>query len=150
MSEKDDQPKIIIDEDWKARVEREKEEAKKAQEEAAQEETPGAETSEDTNAAEDAASFGGLVSGLAMQAMMALGVLAPRDAKDIQVDLQGAKFIIDTLIVLREKTKGNLTPDEQGFLAESLAELQQTFVLRSQQLQEAALRGAGIDPEKLK
>ena len=150
MSEKDDQPKIIIDEDWKARVEREKEEAKKAQEEAAQQETPGAETSEDANAAEDAASFGGLVSGLAMQAMMSLGVLAPRDAKEIQVDLQGAKFIIDTLIVLREKTKGNLTPDEQGFLAESLAELQQTFVLRSQQLQEAALRGAGIDPEKLK
>jgi len=85
-----------------------------------------------------------------MQAMMSLGVLAPRDAKEIQVDLQGAKFIIDTLIILREKTKGNLTPEEEGFLAESLAELQQTFVLRSQQLQEAALRGAGIDPNKLK
>ena len=149
MSDNDDSPKIIIDEGWKAQVEREKEQAKKAQEEAAsQEPAPG--VGAPAAAEDEAASFVGLVSGLAMQAMIALGVLAPRDAKEIPVDLQGAKYIIDTLIILRDKTKGNLDPEEQGFLSETLAELQQTFVLRSQQMHEATLRGAGIDPNKLK
>jgi len=135
----DEEKKIIIDEDWKSQVQREKEEArKKAEEQPEQEEKPAA-------AAEEA-SFEGLVSGLSMQAMIALGVLAPRDAKEVQVDLRGAKYVIDLLIVLRDKTKGNLTPEEQGYLAESLADLQQTYVLRSQQLQESALRQAGIDP----
>ncbi|HUW60310.1 MAG TPA: DUF1844 domain-containing protein [Candidatus Bathyarchaeia archaeon] len=135
----DDKPKIIIDEDWKNQVQREKEEAQKKAEEAPKEEERAAPEAEE-------ASFEGLVSGLAMQAMMALGVLAPRDAKEVTIDLRGAKYVIDLLIVLRDKTKGNLTPEEQGYLAESLADLQQTYVLRSQQLQEAALRQAGIDP----
>ena len=138
----DDKPKIIIDEGWKNQVQREKEEARKKAEEAPKEK-------EEERAAPEAeeASFEGLVSGLAMQAMMALGVLAPRDAQEVMIDLRGAKYVIDLLIVLRDKTKGNLTPEEQGYLAESLADLQQTFVLRSQQLQEAALRQAGIDPK---
>ena len=130
-----DEPKIIIDEDWKSQVQREKEEAAKKAEEAPEEQAPEAEE----------ASFEGLISGLAMQAMIALGVLAPRDAKEVMVDLRGAKYVIDLLIVLRDKTKGNLTPEEQGYLAESLADLQNTYVLRSQQLQDAALRQAGID-----
>jgi hypothetical protein len=135
----DDKPKIIIDEDWKSQVQREKEEALKKAEAAPKEEEKAAPESEE-------ASFEALVSGLAMQAMIALGVLAPRDAKEVMIDLRGAKYVIDLLIVLRDKTKGNLTPEEQGYLAESLADLQQTYVLRSQQLQEAALRQAGIDP----
>ena len=135
----DDKPKIIIDEDWKNQVQREKEEARKKAEEAPKPEEKAAPEAEE-------ASFEGLVSGLAMQAMIALGVLAPRDAKEVMIDLRGAKYVIDLLIVLRDKTKGNLTPEEQGYLAESLADLQQTYVLRSQQLQEAALRQTGIDP----
>jgi len=135
----DDKPKIIIDEDWKNQVQREKEEARKKSEEAPKPEEKAAPEAEE-------ASFEGLVSGLAMQAMIALGVLAPRDAKEVMIDLRGAKYVIDLLIVLRDKTKGNLTPEEQGYLAESLADLQQTYVLRSQQLQEAALRQAGTDP----
>ncbi len=132
----DDNSKIIIDEDWKTRVQREKEEAANAPEE------PEAEAAE----APEAASFSGLVSGLTMQGMMALGVMAPRDAKEVMVDLDQAKYIIDTLMILREKTKGNLTPEEQGLLTQTLSELQQGFVVRSQQLQEAALRRAGINP----
>jgi len=135
----DDKPKIIIDEDWKTQVQREKEEARKKAEEAPKPEERAAPEAEE-------ASFEGLVSGLAMQAMIALGVLAPRDAKEVMIDLRGAKYVIDLLIVLRDKSKGNLTPEEQGYLAESLADLQQTYVLRSQQLQEAALRQAGVDP----
>lgn len=136
----EEKPKIIIDEDWKARVEREKEEARKAVEEKADHEPAPEE-----RAAPQPASFEGLVSSLAMQAMVSLGVLVPRDTKEVMVDLAGAKYLIDTLIMLREKTKENLSPEETGYLAETLADLQQTFVLRSQQLQEAALRNAGVN-----
>ncbi len=135
----EEKPKIIIDEDWKTQVQREKEEAQKKAGEASPDEKAAPAEAEE-------ASFEGLVSGLAMQAMIALGVLAPRDAKEVMIDLRGAKYVIDLLMVLRDKTKGNLTPEEQGYLAESLADLQQTYVLRSQQLQEASLRQAGIDP----
>jgi hypothetical protein len=136
----EEKSKIIIDEDWKARVEREKEEARKvAEEQAAHEPTP------EEKATIQPASFEGLVSNLAMQAMISLGVLVPRDTKEVMVDLAEAKYLIDTIIMLRDKTKGNLSPEEQGFIAETLADLQQTFVLRSQQLQEAALRNAGVN-----
>jgi hypothetical protein len=81
-----------------------------------------------------------------MQAMVALGVMAPKDAKEVLVDLNEAKYLIDMLMMLRDKTKGNLTPKEQGFLSETLAELQQGYVVRSQQVQEAALRNAGVMP----
>jgi hypothetical protein len=128
-----------VDEDWKAKVQREKEDAKKAAEE--QPEQPADEVK-----LPEGASFEALVSSLTMQAMVALGVMAPRDAKEVMVDLNEAKYLIDLLMMLRDKTKGNLTPKEQGFLSETLAELQQGFVVRSQQVQEAALQNAGVMP----
>ncbi len=136
----EEEPKIIVDEDWKARVEREREEARKT------EETKKAEGPEAEPAREEAPSFDGLVSSLTMQAMISLGVIAPRDAKEVTVDLGTAKYLIDSLMVLRDKTKGNLTPEEEGYLAQSLADLQQAYVVRSQQVHEAALRGTGINP----
>jgi len=138
----DDSNKIFIDEDWKARVQREKEEAAAH----AATEPPEQATPEDEDEGPIEASFEGLVSGLAMQSMMALGVIAPPDSKEVMIDLAGAKFAIDMLMVLREKTKGNLEPEEQGYLTETLADLQQTFVVRSQQMHEAALRQAGFGP----
>ena len=44
------------------------------------------------------------------------------------VDLDMAKHIIDTLAVLEEKTKGNLTPEESGLLNEYLYQLRMLFV----------------------
>ena len=42
-------------------------------------------------------------------------------------DLKGAKFTIDTLIMLREKTKGNLTQDEEQILNTLISELQANY-----------------------
>ncbi|MBU6998106.1 MAG: DUF1844 domain-containing protein [Theionarchaea archaeon] len=39
-------------------------------------------------------------------------------------DIEAAKSVIDILIVLKEKTKGNLTPEEQKTLDESIHDLQ--------------------------
>jgi len=142
----EDKSKIIIDEDWKARVEREKEEARKTPE--------TTETDEAKESAEpeqkEAPPFVEFVSMLATQAMLALGVIAPRDAKEVVVDIVQAKYFVDTLMMLRDKTKGNLTPEEQGPLTEAIAQMQRAFALRAQQVQEAALKDAGVNPQDLR
>ena len=46
-------------------------------------------------------------------------------------DLLLAKQIIDIIAMLRDKTKGNLTPEEERFLESLLMDLQIRFVERS-------------------
>lgn len=142
MAENEAPKKIIIDEDWKSQVQREKEEAAKKAEESKPE--PGKKTQPEE------LTFTAFTSSLGMQAMMALGFVAPRDSKEVYVDLESARFVIDALMLLRAKTKGNLTPEEEGHLTQMLAELQQAYVVRSQQLHEATLQnaGAGLDLNK--
>jgi hypothetical protein len=48
------------------------------------------------------------------------------------VDLDQARFAIDLLAMLQEKTRGNRTPDESGVLEEMLASLRMGFVRLSQ------------------
>ena len=136
----DEEQKIIVDEDWKAQVERERQDATEAVE------AGGAAESEQEPEAPDEASLNTLVSMLAGQAMMALGVLTQRDATEVRVDLAEAKYLIDLLVVLREKTEGNLTPEEKGHLTQVVADLQRGYVARSQQMHEAALRSPGGGP----
>lgn len=133
----DESPKIIIDEDWKSQVQREKEEAKQREEEG------GAASGAEASAPENP--FLSLVAFMAMQAMHALGLLTPKDQTEIYVDLEQARFLIDGLASLREKTKGNLTPEEQGSLTETLAEAQRVYVSVAQQVQEAQLRSGNVD-----
>lgn len=137
----DEQPKIIIDEDWKAQVQREKEQAQAKQ---VDEPVPDA---QDSDAGDDEApsTFGALIQSLAAQCAFALGLIAPPDTKQIMVNLEEARYCVETLVMLREKTKGNLTPQEQGILTQTLAELQQVYAVRAQQIQEAQLKQAGID-----
>lgn len=145
----DETPKIFIDEDWKAQVEREKEQAKHA---------PAPETSDHDHEHDHEHEeikgnpyFVNLVSGLAAQAMYALGVVqSDPNQRQIMVDLGHAQLLIETLLMIREKTKGNLEPEEEGHLREIIAELQQFYAIRAQQVQEAALRNAKIDPKDLK
>ena len=148
----DEEPKIIIDEDWKAQVQREREEARKAAEgkvegQAEAPTGPGKEAPERGPAANP---FLALVDTLTAQCMFSLGVLVPRDAKEVMIDLEHAQFLVDSLMALREKTKGNLTPEEAGHLSQALAELQRVYVARAQQAQQAALRQSGVDPKNIK
>jgi len=135
-----DEPKIFIDEDWKSQVQREKEEARQVKETGEPEAVAGPEPVQP-----DEASFASLVQSLATQCAFALGLIAPRDSGQVMVDVVEAKFCIDTLMMLRGKTKGNLTPEEDGLLTNTIGELQQIYVVRAQQVQEAALKQAGID-----
>jgi len=73
-------------------------------------------------------SFLHFVSGLAVQVMMFLGqVENPLVGKRI-LDLPAAKYNIDVLGILAEKTKGNLTPDEERSLTALLADLRLRYV----------------------
>ena len=73
-------------------------------------------------------SFSFLVATLAAQASTMLGQ-APNPATgktEVQLDL--AKHFIDTLAVLEEKTKNNLTPDESAILTGSLHQLRLAYI----------------------
>lgn len=73
------------------------------------------------------ASFASMVSTLVTQALFYLGELAPQGGEPV-VNLDMAKHQIDTLNILEEKTRGNLTEDEQRALDNALYETRMRYV----------------------
>ena len=71
--------------------------------------------------------FERFMASLYMTAMMQLGLMHEQSGQP-GVDLIGARQTIDTLGMVAEKTKGNLTPKEQGFLQNCLYELRMAYV----------------------
>jgi len=71
--------------------------------------------------------FERLVASLYMTAMMQLGLVHEEGQQPV-ADLLGAKQTIDTIGLLQEKTKGNLTDQEQHLLQNCLYELRMGFV----------------------
>ena len=124
MSENNEEPKIIVDEDWKSQVAREKEEASKAP------------TPDDETAQADAGDMGefppanilAFISIFASQAMAALGYMADPTSGEVQSNRPLAKHWIDMLAVLEAKTKGNLTEDEGGHLRDALHQLRMAYL----------------------
>ncbi len=74
------------------------------------------------------ASFPFLVQSLAAQTMTALGQIENPMTKKKEVQPEIAKHLIDTLAVLSEKTKGNLTSEESGMLEAVTHELRMVFL----------------------
>jgi hypothetical protein len=73
------------------------------------------------------ASLSVLIMSIASSAVMAMG-LAPDHTGQISKDKNMARFNIDLLLVLQQKTKGNLTSDEVQFLDNLINDLQLKFV----------------------
>jgi hypothetical protein len=71
--------------------------------------------------------FERFLASLYMTAMMQLGLMREQGAQP-RVDILGARQTIDTISLIAEKTKGNLTPAEQNFLQNSLYELRMAYV----------------------
>lgn len=79
--------------------------------------------------AEAPSEFMQYLSGLAFQALISLGeVPNPMNDNAVETHLPQAKWLIDTLALLRDKTQGNLTKPEEDFLNVSLYELQMKYV----------------------
>ena len=71
--------------------------------------------------------FERFLASLYMTAMIQLGLMRqPNDQP--RIDLIGARQTIDTLTLISEKTKGNLTSTEENFLQNSLYELRMAYV----------------------
>ncbi|HUT45956.1 MAG TPA: DUF1844 domain-containing protein [Sedimentisphaerales bacterium] len=122
--ENEQEKKIIVDEDWKQEAQKEKE-ILAAQEEAEkkekqQEEKPRGPLPE--------GNFAALISMLATQALFAMGLLQIKGQEERMPDLELAKYNIDMLQVLEEKTRGNLAEEEEIVLANTLNELRMGYV----------------------
>src|SRR5260370_7847491 len=64
----------------------------------------------------------------AQNAAFMLGQIPHPQTGKAEVNLDMAQFLIDQLVMIQEKTKGNLTNDESRILANALANLQLAFV----------------------
>jgi hypothetical protein len=71
--------------------------------------------------------FERFMASLYMSAMLQLGLMHEQGGQP-RVDLIGARQTIDTLSLLSEKTKGNLTGTEENFLQNCLYELRMAYV----------------------
>jgi len=121
----DPQSKIIVDEDWKNKVEAERE-AQSADQPAAT--PPEAEKGEADDGPLPPPNLLFLASSLYMQALVALGIIANPMSGKSQVHMPQAKHAIDTLQVLQDKTQGNRTADETEGIEAMLHELRMTYV----------------------
>lgn len=74
------------------------------------------------------ASFSVLSMSIASSAAMALGLAPHPQTGATTKDKEMAKFNIDLLVMLKGKTKGNLSADEERFLDSVIADLQMKFV----------------------
>lgn len=106
----EEQIKKKIDEDWKVQAEKEKTQANTK------------------NEVYHEPTFSVFLSSLSMQAMIAMGRLENPLTGKAEKSLEQARFLVDTLGIIKEKTKGNLTADEEKLLEEALFNLRMMYV----------------------
>lgn len=106
---------LIIDDDWKEQARREKERLAREAESAARTGLPEP-------------SFADLVNIIAIQAMVGLGLVAGPGGEGIPPQPEVARHFIDLLQLLGEKTRNNVTPDEQHMLEAVLYDLRMRYV----------------------
>jgi hypothetical protein len=136
-----DNPSLQIDDDWKRQAQEEK--RKLAEQERQQRESAAATAAPPSANPDDAsprarremppASFATVVQSFVTQALYYLGELAPQGGEP-SVSLEMAKHHIDSLAVLEEKTKGNLSEEEKKMLDAALYETRMRFVSIAQQM----------------
>ncbi|MDP2929418.1 MAG: DUF1844 domain-containing protein [Candidatus Omnitrophota bacterium] len=76
-------------------------------------------------------SFGLFITGLMMEAMIALGDLEHPVTHKKDLNPGHAKILIDTLEMLKEKTKNNLSKEENEAMDSILYDLRMRFVAKS-------------------
>ena len=116
MAEEKENIQKNVDESWKETVEKEKVIP-------AKDEAPAFELD-----------FNGFITSLGLQGMIFLGEIPNPVSQKKEENIQQAKFIIDTLIMLREKTKGNLKVEESNLLDNFIYELQMKFVEKNKEV----------------
>jgi hypothetical protein len=141
-----EKPKIIVDDDWKAQAQAEKERLSKQVEQPAPATgaaKPGAPAGPGAQAGAQAqdemkelppATFTTLVNSLVAQIFYLLGGMQDPKTGRRMVDLEMAKHHIDTLAMLEEKTKGNVSTEEKQALDQALYETRMQYVQIAQRV----------------
>lgn len=141
-------PRIIVDSDWKEQAAREKEqlsakfdEPRKVAAEAPAPQQPheAAQGGEDVLPEPD---FLNHCASLATQAMILLGAVRDPYSGGVTYDPVHARFLIDTLTMLKAKTKGNLTVQEDKSLDQLIGELKVAWLQITQAHAKAAEKAA--------
>jgi len=117
-----DEKKIIIDEDWKQEAKKEKdvlaaEEEQKQEQEQTQHRGPLPK-----------GDLAALISMLTTQAFFSMGAFKIEGQDDREPDLELARYNIDMLETLEEKTKGNLSKQEEKVLKDTLNQVRMAYV----------------------
>lgn len=119
MADQEEQSKLIIDSDWKSQAEAERqklaEEASRKAQQASERELPPADVT-------------GIVQILATQALLYMGAFPDPQTGRAMVAMDLAKFHVDLLGTLEEKTKGNLTEEEEKLVSQTAHELRLQYV----------------------
>lgn len=87
--------------------------------------------SDSKNAVPKAPDFKFFISTFGLQAAIFLGVIENPATKKKEENLPQAKFIIDTLNMLKQKTKGNLNTEETEILDTLLCELRAQYISKA-------------------
>lgn len=74
------------------------------------------------------ADFSSLALSIASSAAIALGLSPDHETHQIHEDKTMAQFNIDMLVMLKEKTKGNLSQEEIELMNHMISDLQSHFV----------------------
>jgi hypothetical protein len=106
-----DESKKNVDESWKETAQKEKDNLKK-----------------EGKFIPPEPDFNFFITTLALQASIFLGQVPNPVTNKKEEDLTQAKFLIDTLGMLKDKTKANLTEEETGLLEGVLYELRLQYV----------------------
>ncbi len=109
--------RMVVDEDWKRQDQQEK--AAVAEQEPKEEAPP-------PNIPPP--NFSLFVSGLATQTLIALGQRENPFTRQKEINRDQARYTIDTLKMIEEKTTGNLTPEETTFLEGVLYDLRMRYL----------------------
>ena len=134
---------LSVDDDWKRQAQEEKKRlAEQEQATAASAVTPAPAATEQAAPAGrraaapgeiPTASFAAIAQSMLTQTLYFLGDLAGRGGQSM-MNLDMARYQIDQLTILEQKTKGNLVPEEQQFLDSALYEARNRFVAVASQL----------------
>ncbi len=122
--EKTQEPRVQADEKYKKSVAEEKERLRREQQAAA----PGEAASAGPPPEADLRIF---LAGLYTQTLVCLGEIPHPASGETEKSLPEAQYLIDTIAMLKDKTKGNLTPEEAAYVDNILYDLRMRFVSAS-------------------
>lgn len=111
-----------VDSSWKDHAVKERE---------TQQPAPKASGKQGSGAEETSKPFLNLISSLGYQAMMLLGEIPDPMTGQTEVNLRGAREVIDLLGALKKKTEGQQSPEEKQAFEALLPELQMKFTSRA-------------------